>query len=278
MIPAGPFLEQLFYDLDATSDEAKKTVLRRLNIAYFDIARETSWQEMRRTTSLTFTGSPILLPSDLLGIDAVWNDNNGVYTARDRQFIGDPNDNAYRWEYSSITSEPLATLEGVSVKPGETTVNGLDDDYTGEYIVFAGRHGFYKITDANGTISPAFQEEAVNQGAATIRPAGTKYLQLFNPDGTVNKETVNVDYYAFPQPIHKDGVIHLPQTDYLALEAIIRHIGLTNMDEKKADRYRREHEEADAECHSLNPIYVSPANPRNRSPTENWSGYAAQIQ
>ena len=43
----------------------------------------------------------------------------------------------------------------------------------------------------------------------------------------------------------------------------MRHIGLTNIDEQRADRYRSMFDDALALAKSLNPIYITPAAPLN---------------
>ena len=52
----------------------QEKALRRANMKLREIAKLDSWAEMREVMELSYTGSAVQLPSNLLGIDLVWDD------------------------------------------------------------------------------------------------------------------------------------------------------------------------------------------------------------
>lgn len=263
MLASGPILDQLFEDLDAVTPEKQSSVVRRLNLSYYDMARMQSWEALRRTTTLTFSGDAagVLLPSSLCGIDAIYDaGNNIVFQPRTAWNIPVASDVNYRYAIVSTSSAP-ASMGTCSINKRSNAISGIAAGYTGEYISFEKRFGIYKIA-SDTTLALTFLEDSLNSGNYAIRPTGTKRIALYDGDGNVMSGTATLDWWELPQPITDAAVpMVFPTADALMLHTYMRHIGLHNMDENKADRYRREYAEAYDRCVSLNPIYVTPTAP-----------------
>lgn len=254
-------LAQLYDDLNASDDDAKKRVMRRLNLCYFDIAQQVSWASLRRTKTLTFTGSAsgVILPSNMAGIDAIYNSTNGLFSPREKSQIIISADASYRWAIVSTTSAPhVVAKTGATINKFATSLAGMAADYTGEFIIFSDRMGIYELASQTA-ISETFLEETVQGGGYQIRPPGTKYIAAYNPDGTLFSGSVTLDYWTLPQPITDNTqVVLLPSTDALAMFTTMRHIGLVNIDPKLLDRFRSEYALAFAKMLDANPAYVTP--------------------
>ena len=265
MLASGPILEQLFEDLDATTPEKQASVVRRFNLSYFDMARMQSWEALRRTMTLTFTGDPagVLLPSSMCGIDALYDaGNNIVFQPRTAWNIPVASDVNYRYAIVSTSNTPAATGT-CTINKRTNAITGLSTGYAGEYVSFEKRFGIYKIA-SDTTLSLTFFEDSVQGGNYSIRPVGTKRLAAYDGDGNLMSGTATFDWWELPQPITDAAVpIVFPTADALMIHTYMRHIGLKNMDEGKAERYRREFAEAFDRCVSLNPMYVTPNAPAN---------------
>lgn len=261
MIPAGPLLSQLYDDLDASDDDKKRRVVRRLNLCYFDIAQQVSWASLRRTKTLTFNGSAsgVILPANLAGIDAIYNSTNGFFSPREKAQVVISADASYRWAITSTTTAPLAIAKtGATVNKFASAITGISTDYTGEFIIFSDRMGIYELASQTALVE-TFLEETVQGGGYQIRPPGTKYIAAYNPDGTLFSGSVTMDYWTLPQPITDNSqVVLLPSTDALATFTTMRHIGLVNIDPKMLDRFRSEYALAFAKMLDANPAYITP--------------------
>lgn len=270
MIPAGVVLDQLYEDNDAITPDQQAKVLRRLNLAYLDIAAMASWVGMRRSTSVSFvSATDRLLPADMLGVDAVYRPASStsyftVYQPRERWALNDNLDRCRRYCFTGTVSQPVVwAATGATVQKGQSSVSGLPSGYSGEYVSFAKRLGVYKLT-TDSTLDVTFMDDSVQGGGYSIRPAGTRYAQLFDENADGVTDTVTLDYWAMPQPItDQSQFILLPQSDVLLMAVLVRSIGIRNIDEQRADRYRREYADALARAKSLNPIYATPQTPTN---------------
>ena len=301
MLPCGQLIAQLIDDLDASDNAKIAAIYRRLNLAYFDIAGRISWADMRRTVTLTVTGTAagVMLPANLAGIDALFDSTLGEFLPRSAQDIinlpdvaawntptippwyprtasrGNADDYVYRYAIGASTSDALAIGTGATVQKGSSTVSGISADYTGEFVVFANRMGFYKFTDATH-ITPVFMEETVQSGAYTVRPQGTRSLVAYSPDGSLYKGDATLNYWIRPQPITDAAqMILLPTLDVLARAIEADHIALRNIDEKRASFYQRAAADALMTAMSMNPSYISPNAPANAGGTSGMGAMAA---
>ena len=60
------------------NNEEQDEILRAVNQDQRAIAAKDSWDELRADTEYTWAGTAIQLPSNVLGIDLVWDDTNGI--------------------------------------------------------------------------------------------------------------------------------------------------------------------------------------------------------
>lgn len=264
---AGMILDELYTATSATDDDSKKNVLRKLNLSYYDLAGAASFQLLRKTISFT-SGS--YLPSDLVGIDCVYDGDGNEYFPRDRGQVETllSEDPVRRYYYDDIVLVPSQQRKGLTINKASSTISVtnpvLTSDYIGEYMTIGKELGFYKITAAN-TILPRYMGPKLTDSYFQIRPEGTKQLRLVDESGDADTSTVTVDYWAYPPPIYDDSqMILLPTTRALFLRALIRCMGIDLMNEWAADRYREEYQDAMAELLDRNPTYTKPARPRNR--------------
>lgn len=280
MIQAGPIIEQLFSDTDATTPERQAQVLRRFNISYYDIARMLSWAEMRRSVSITVASdADYLMPGDMLGVDGIYrlattSSEFRMYDGRMESQLGILQDGKYRYTFPSVVTSPLSVAQsGATINKWSNSISGITGGATGEYIAFAKRMGIYKMASAT-TIEATFLEESVQSGGYIVRLPGTKYLRLYDREVNRLADTVTLDYWALPAPITDPSqYIALPQADVLLMHALVRCFGVTYVDEQRADRYRREFRDALATAKSLNPSYLQPVAPEN--PNGSVAGYGA---
>ncbi|GAF87142.1 unnamed protein product, partial [marine sediment metagenome] len=68
--------------IEATNAQSKpelqKRIMRRANQDIRHIAKIDSWFDMRRKLEISYSGSPVMLPPNLIGIDQVWDDTNYI--------------------------------------------------------------------------------------------------------------------------------------------------------------------------------------------------------
>ena len=280
MIAAGPVIEQLYEDTNASTPDKQAKVLRRMNLAYHDICRMLSWFELRRSAQVSFVaGTPKLLPADLAGIDGIYRlaTTSGefrVYQPRLLSQLGNIQDAVYRYCFTGVVTEPLFVgQDGATINKWAFNVTGLPAGGAGEYVSFTGRMGIYKL-ETDSLLDLPFMEESVNGGGYTIRPPGTRYAGLYDRDASGVTDTVTLDYWALPPPISDPSqFIALPLADVLLTYSMIRCAGIVNIDEPRADRYRAEFADALSRARSLNPIYATPIAPTDAY--GNTSGWGA---
>lgn len=265
MFQAGIILDELYESLDAVDAKERKDVLRTLNIAYMEEARSASWAEMRKSMAAT---NGTRLPSNLIGIDGIYDADGNSYVPRERFNIGvDGDDPVRRWFYSSASTSPLFHARGVTIAQGTKDITFspvLGSDPTGEFIVFGNDIGMYEFASATQLVN-LYMGEAQVGGWYKIRPEGTKTLGLRDADGDADTTSVTVDYYAVPSPIYGDtDVILLPTTEALMLRALKRYYKVHKQDLPRAGTFNDEYEFARQDALSRNPRYINTTSPRNR--------------
>ncbi len=265
MIQASLLIDELCTALDATDPDERKKVLRTLNLQYFDIAGMASWSGMRRSISAAHGD---YLPSDLIGVDAIYDSEGNIYQAREaHNVILGADDPQKRWYYDQTVTSPLARGSGVTIANGASSVAfspALSVTPTDEYMIVPGQLGFIKLSSATALASP-YYGPALNGAAYEIRPRGTKRLALMDEAGDDDDTTVTVDYWAYPEPIYdENAVIQLPSTEALLLCTLRRYYKVIKKDLPRGNSLNDEIEDAIADMRDRNVKYAAPGMPRNR--------------
>jgi hypothetical protein len=227
MVILKDILDQIYIaaSLIGAEAEVRPKILRMLNTDATALALRESWAELRKTVTLTWTGSEILMPADMVGIDLVWDDlYEVVYQDRNRADARQV-EHAFRY-YTRPAGESLievsdaALSQDVGTLASDTlTASGLD--MVGEYFVVAGEEQHYEITAVESglySFTPAYRGSGTRSAATvTVRPKRTRYLTLVPPSYTqVPTSSFTVDYWAYPQMLRVDSdIVPFPTMDVL---------------------------------------------------------------
>ena len=95
---------------------------------------------------------------------------------------------------------------------------------------------------------------------------------LVDPDGTTQDDTVQVHYWAYPEPLYEDWQVpQIPSVRPLELLTLITMLGPIDKRRTEVQDYRTEYEDrgtaagALTDMYSMNPVFLSPAVPRGRT-------------
>lgn len=210
----------------------QERIMRRLNQDLRSIARIDSWADLRRKIELSYSGSPIVLPPNMIGIDLAWDDTYFIeYIDRNRSAT-----KAYermnRYFVYPVESVLASVDDGAVQQDGTTFVSeellalGLDTD--DEWFSVDGEEQYYQITENTGslyTFSPAYRGLG-NKTASKIvvRPLSSKYIDFIGPLGAdATTGTIDLHYWIQPDLVRDPtDMIPLPNSDVLTLRVISR--------------------------------------------------------
>ena len=223
-----------------TKPAEQEKALRRVNMKLREIAKLASWAEMRQKIALSYLGDAMQLPSNLLGIDLVWDDDSEIeYHDRNRHSSEAP-ETAFRY-YTYPIGSNLAQVDDVAINQDGTTfvsddllALGLDTD--DEWFYVDGVEQYYQITsntDNLYTFAPAYRGSgSLNAARITVRPKTTLMLQLVGPYGTdISSATIDLHYWAMPDMLRDPSdIVPLPSSDCLTLST------LASLPEARKDR------------------------------------------
>jgi len=217
------------------SESGKAKAGRRLNSDYQALAIMESWAEMRKNIEITYSGSAIQLPSDLIGIDLIWDDTYEIeYLGRTRDGA-EHDEQAYRY-YTYPVGSALAVLDDVTVNQDGTTFLSTDletladagQSYDDEYFYVDGEDQLYKITSRVAdlfTFTPAFRGLGNRSSASmVVRPPTTLMLDIVAPEGCTSPTgTIDAHYWKKPDTLRDPmDQILLPTSDVLILRSLSR--------------------------------------------------------
>ena len=237
MEPVGKIVQELFDVLHAKSDEAMQArIWRVLNREYFELCAEVSWHARRANdpVELDFSAASdttgLWLPSDLLGIDIVWDDDNDVEFFETSRSATVPDEWGYRcfryWpSRSHLFSGTDLVLNTGATTFTSATLTAAGTSVDGEYVQFDSEPGMYKITDDSGpfTFEPTYYGPKKTQKFFKIRPwEYSQKLNIVDPsEDKLTDRTVDVYYWRMPVPLYREeDVVLLPSTEVLKLRTL----------------------------------------------------------
>lgn len=259
---------------DATAIER---VWRQLRIELRQIATWLSVSELRAKTTLDFSSSAystgMLLPSDLLGIDMVRDEDEYEFWERNRSAIqNDEYGNRFYRYHPSTTGLLTGTDVSVTNEGTAFTSDTLDAwlaaDATrsviGEYVRFGAGMEYYLIsTDTSPyTIAPTYYGPTRIEEDFVIRPPETQRMVILDAgENVLQDRDIDVYYWKSPPGIYRPSDrIPLASCEYLKLRI------LRAMPEAKERRpvNQREISEAKADLKKANPSFPRTQSPRDK--------------
>jgi len=254
MIKAGQIVAEMIDILNADNDaEMKARIWRRLNYEYIELCTEFSWAALRcdpiTLDFSTATASGLVLPSDLLGIDLVWDDTNAIeFIEKDRPATR-VDEFGYRfYRYYPSRSDLFAGSDLILQKGGSSftsaTLTAAGTAVDGEYVQFDDEPGIYEITsDATPfTFEPTYYGENKTQKPFSVRPWQlTQAMVLIDADeDELLDRDVLVYYWRVPPPIYREqDYVLLPSAEVLmlrTLRGIPQSKGKFNVSESMLDK------------------------------------------
>jgi hypothetical protein len=234
MFPCGAVVANIIDAVRGRSDKPMQDkIWRMLNSEYFLLAREHSWEDMRKEPiSVDMnddTGEGVWLPSDLIGIDLVFDDDNKIEFIEKNRADANLDEDMFKYftfrgsedELFSGTDAVVAT-GGTSFTSDALVADGESVD--GEYVAFGDCQSYHKISGNSSPFefTPSYTGPSLSGGDFFIRPRNTKKIRIMDPDENyLTDRTVQVYYWAYPRPLLKTtDLIMLPTTEILELRVI----------------------------------------------------------
>ena len=237
MIPCGILIDELFDILNADADQPMQNrIWRRLNYEYLEICSKIRWNALTcEPLSLNFASAGttgMWVPSDLLGVDTVWDDTDDVEFLSTERAAAAPNGWGYRYytyypsrsDYYSGTDLVL-TKDAVSFTSAKLTALTATKDPDEMYVRFDDEPGLYLISSSTTpfTFTPTYHGENKTQKTFAIRPweVSQKMIIVDGAETKLTDRTVSVYYWRKPTPLYrKQDMILLPTTDLLKLKVL----------------------------------------------------------
>jgi len=279
MITAGKMATKILEACNGLSDKTlRDRVWRLMNDELFDIVEMTSCEMLRDKVNLDFsasgvTSSGLVLPGDLIGIDAVRDEDGYDIPERDRADV-EPHEFGYRYYRFKTSSTPLYTGEdcvmnknSVSFVSQGLKVSAAVSSVVGQYVNFKDYLGFYKITAQNTTtgvftITPNFGGESETRCHFVLRHPRTDSMVMIDEDeAQVLDEAVDVYYWKYPTPLYNDyDIIPMARTELLELR-VLRKLPQAKMNRPVS---LNELQAAEAAFKKSNPSFPRSARPRDK--------------
>jgi len=225
----------------------RQRIFELIQEAYYELAQKTSWVVLRKQKTLAFnatTSKEILLPADLIGIDAVLGDETTgyrPYLPRDEYDV-DYDETTFRYFFSEIIDEPVAQGSDLQIAQGDTTfeADSLTTDYTGDFIVFGTIPGYHELS-ASKEISRTYYGQSLSDEYYQIRPPGTKKISAVTSSRQATTETLTCHYWRFPPPLYREtDMILIPAERSLELMVMIRYVGERHKQSFRANEFKQE--------------------------------------
>lgn len=236
MIPCGMVMDELKELVPGVNEDMENRLWRQLNYHYFEICKETSWAELRcDPATLDFSASGVdstgvYLPSDLYGIDLVWDNDDEIEFHRVDMPVSELDERKYRYYLHTASRASLYEGTDVVVAKGASsftsaalTAAGTDPD--AQYVMFNDEPGFYLVSSATTpfTFAPTYHGPSQSNKPFAVRPwQHTKKMVIQEPDGDLLYDRdVLVYYWRAPTPLYRvQDPIQLPSVEYLKLKVL----------------------------------------------------------
>lgn len=249
--------EQLQSATDYTSTTELATLMNALNLAYYDLCGANSWVALRKKATFSIAEDGSWLPSNLAGIDRIWDADGNDYPIRELGNTFNENDARYRSVICDVCKTPLVYARGASIAMGTKAVSfdpAVTATITGEYISFGKTLGCY-LLDSVSTIATTYFGPSLNAEWFQIRPEGTKKLQLLDYNGDALAASVYIAYWEYPSALFEDHqTIMLPTTEALFYKTLMR-LNQFKRNEGKAKNLQNDYAMAFSQMLARNPTY-----------------------
>ena len=231
MILFGDIFTEVITAMRAENNpEQKAKARRRINSDYRAIAARESWAQLRENMELTWAGDPLQLPSNVQGIDLVFDELNGLEFLPRNRAETVTNTNAVLYSTYHVGSA-LAQVEDGAFAPSESSfdspeLEALGLDTVGEFFYVDSEEQLYEITAVSGslvTFTPDYKGLASKSAAVvTVRPANTLMLDLHGPyDAQLPTTTLQFHYWKQPDTLTKpEDIVYLPTQDVLVKRSL----------------------------------------------------------
>ena len=269
--------DSLYKQFNAKDDARKEEIRAESRKAYYELCKETSWENMRDSIPYSYNESDdgMWLPANLIGIDAV-TDGIDVWKKTNPPAASNTNSTQKLWFIAEHNRTPLVSGTGLAIDDGSTTFSGasaITSDHVGEYIRIGGQSAVYKLASATTLETPYYGDKQTN-ASFEVRPVGTKRIKLLSESAETDRTAATIYYWRFPDQIYNpDQLMLLPTARVLELATSVRINGTDRDTEGKNDaqkdlygskgRYEGELSRAT----SLNPDFQPPVRPENRNGT-----------
>ena len=217
MLPCGMLINDIAYALSAQGDpDLMERIWARFRFEYFRICSEVSWDFLRPSpVTLNFNDADatgLYLPSDLLGIDQVWDSTNDVEFSETNEAQAQTDQWGYRfYSYLPSRSDLFAgtdlslSANSLQFASALLTADGADPD--GEYVQFDDEPGYYEVSSSTTpfTFTPRYNGPQKQQKNFSIRPwESSKKMILIDPsEDKLADRSVSVYYWRYPVAPYK---------------------------------------------------------------------------
>jgi hypothetical protein len=235
MILFGDIFDEVVRAMRAEQNpEEQRRAMRRLNQDQLAIALRDSWADLRSVLELEWAGSALQLPSNLAGIDLVYDDLNDIeYIPRNRS-AGERVENSHRYSLSPVGSFLAASTDAVlaqdSTVLASDTLAAVGSSLVGEYFYVEGEPQLYLISAFDDTedlfaFSPAYRGVGTRTSVrVAVRPPNTQTLTLLAPEGSEPPSgTISVHYWRVPDTLRDPhDIVPFPTAEVLTYRSISR--------------------------------------------------------
>jgi hypothetical protein len=218
MIPCGLVVNDVAKALSA--DDDKELMIRiwdRLQFEWFRVCAEWSWDFLRcPPVSLDFsaaTATGLWLPSDLMGIDQVWDDTNSTEffeVGRADAQADEWGERFYRYKPSRAPlfegTDLILAKGGTTFTSAALTADG--ETVTSEYVKFGSEPGFYQISNTATpfAFTPTYRGPRMARENFIIRPweSSERMVLIDKDEDELLDRTVSVYYWRAPVALYRE--------------------------------------------------------------------------